>query len=137
VHAAWNSLLIGFPVLLLHLALTAGLLLVGLAIYLKFLHINELEHLREGNIAAAIVFSGQLLALAIPLSAMMANSINASGIILWGCVTVILQLIALILLRLLLPGLREHLVRGDVAPAMVFASGQIVTGLLTAASLSG
>lgn len=137
MHAAWNSLLIGFPVLLLHLALTAGLLLVGLAIYLKFLHINELEHLREGNIAAAIVFSGQLLALAIPLSAMMANSINAPGIILWGCVTVVLQLIAIILLRLLLPGLREHLVRGDVAPAMVYASGQIVTGLLTAAALSG
>ena len=35
VSAVWNSVLSGLPVLLLHLALTTGLLLVGLAIYLK------------------------------------------------------------------------------------------------------
>ena len=137
MHAAWNGLLIGFPVLLLHLALTTGLLLIGLGLYAKFAPYKEIAQLREGNVAAAIVFSGQMLALAIPLSAMLANSVNMSEIVLWGVVTVLLQFIAIVSLRLLLPGLPARVARGEVAPALVYACGQLVTGLLTAAALSG
>jgi putative membrane protein len=136
MNAAWHGLLIGFPVLLGHLALTTGLLVVGLGIYAKLEPYHEIARLREGNVAAAIVFSGQMLALAIPLAAMMANSVNVPEIVLWGVVTVILQFIAIVSLRLLLPGLPARVARGEIAPALVYASGQIVTGLLTAAALS-
>lgn len=137
MNAAWNGLLIGFPVLLAHLALTAGLLIVGLGIYAGLAHYHEIARLREGNVAAAIILSGQMLALAIPLSAMLANSVNMPEIVLWGIVTVFLQFIASISLRLLIPGLPERVARGEIAPALVYACGQIVTGLLNAAALSG
>ncbi len=137
MNAAWHGLLIGFPVLLGHLALTTGLLLVGLGLYAKFAPYQEIERLREGNVAAAIVFSGQMLALAIPLAAMMANSVSMPEIVLWGIVTVFLQFIAIVSLRLLLPGLPALIARGEIAPALVYACGQLVTGLLNAAALSG
>jgi len=137
MHAAWNGLLIGFPVLLGHLALTTGLLIVGIGIYVKLAPFHEIARLREGNIAAAIVFSGQMLALAIPLAAMMANSVSLPEIVLWGIVTVFVQFIAIISLHLLLPGMRGCIARGEIAPALVYACGQLVTGLLIAAALSG
>jgi putative membrane protein len=137
VSAAWHSVIIGLPVLLVHLALTTGLLLAGLAVYLRFAHCRELELLRNGNIAAAVVFSGQMLSLAIPLSAMLASSVNVPDILLWGFITVVLQFIAIFCLRRLLPGLPDSVLQGKVAPAIVYASGQLVTGLITAAALAG
>jgi putative membrane protein len=137
MHAAWNSFLSGFPVLLVHLALTTGLLLLGIGIFLKLLYRRELDALRQGSMAASVVFSGQVLALAIPLAAMMAYSVSVGEIILWGIITVVLQWIALHFLRLLLPDIRERLMKGECHAALLYASCQIVTGLLNAAALSG
>lgn len=137
MNAAWNSVLIGFPVLLVHLASTTGLLLAGLGLYLRFAHCRELELLREGNMAAAIVFCGQMLALAIPLCAMLANSVNMPDILLWGCITIILQFVALYFMRRVIPDIRQRVIGGEAGPAMLYACGQVVTGLLTAAALSG
>jgi len=137
VNAAWHSVLVGLPVLLVHLALTTGLLLAGLALYLRFAHCRELELLREGNMAAAIAFGGQMLALAIPLCAMMANSVNVPDILLWGCITVILQFVAIFCMRRVVPDIRQRVMAGEAAPAVLYACGQVVTGLLTAAALSG
>jgi len=137
MNAAWHGLLVGFPVLIGHLALTTGLVILALALLSKMAPCHEVERMREGNIAAAIVFSGQMLALAIPLAAMMANSVTLSEIVLWGIVTIILQFIAIVCLRLLLPALPERVARGEIAPALVYACGQTVAGLLNAAALSG
>ena len=137
MHAAWHSLLIGLPILLVHLALTTVLLLVGLGIYVKLAPVCEIALLREGNLAVATVFSGQMLALAIPLSAMLVTSVNAPDIVLWGIVAVILQFIAISCLRMLWPGMPERIARGEVAPAVVYACSQVVIGLLTAAAIAG
>jgi putative membrane protein len=137
MNAAWHGLLVGLPVLLAHLALVAGLLLLALTLIAKFAPYREIERMREGNVAAAIVFSGQMMALAIPLAAMLANSVNLPEIALWGIVTVTLQLVAIVALRLLLPGLPERVARNEIAPALVYACGMTVTGLLSGAALSG
>ncbi|HEY1505668.1 MAG TPA: DUF350 domain-containing protein [Stellaceae bacterium] len=137
MNAAWNSVLIGFPVLLIHLALTTGLLLAGLGLYLRFANCRELELLRAGNMAAAIAFGGQMLSLAIPLCAMLASSVNVPDILLWGCITVLLQFVAIYCMRRVVPDIRQRVIAGEAAPALLYACGQVVTGLLTAAALSG
>ena len=93
--------------------------------------------IRAGNIAAAIVLSGQMLALAIPLAAMMAHSVSLPDILLWGLVTVVLQLIAFAAVAVLIRRLPAAIERGEIAPALVLACGQIVAGLLNAAAMSG
>lgn len=137
MNEVWHSVLLGLPILLMHLAVTTGLLIGGVAVYVYAAPYRELELIREGNVAAAIVLSGQTLAIAIPLAAMMANSVNVMDIALWGVVTLILQFIAVLAARLLISQLGSHIARGDIAAALVLAVGQIAAGLLNAAAMSG
>jgi putative membrane protein len=137
VTSAWHSILAGLPILLVHLALTAGLLIGGVALYVSFAPYRELELIREGNVAAAIVLSGQTLALAIPLAAMMAHSVSVPDIILWGLVAIVVQFIAIAAVRLTIHHLTELIRRGDIASALVLACGQVAAGILNAAALSG
>ena len=69
--AAWDSVVAGLPVLLIQLATTTGLFLAGLVVSAWGTPFREIQLIRDGNIAAAITLSGQMLALAIPLAAMM------------------------------------------------------------------
>jgi putative membrane protein len=135
--AAWNSVVAGLPVLLIQLAATTGLFIIGLAIYVAVTPYREVRLIRAGNVAAAITLSGQMLALAIPLGAMLAHSVNLPDVLLWGVVTLILQLIAFGVVALVLRDLPAAIERGDIAPALVLATAQIVAGLFNAAAMSG
>ena len=135
--AAWQSMLAGLPVLLVHLAVTTGLLLGGVALYVVFAPYRELECIRKGNVAASIVLSGQTLALAIPLAAMMVHSVSVADIVLWGIVTIMLQFIAIAAARLSIHNLPALIRAGEVAPAVVLACAQITAGILNAAAVSG
>lgn len=123
--------------LLVHLATTTGLFFAGLAIYVWVTPYREIALIRQGNIAAAISLAGQMLALGIPLGAMMAHSVSLPDILLWGIVTVILQLIAFGVVAIVIRNLPQAIERGEIASALVLASGQIVAGLLNAAAMSG
>jgi putative membrane protein len=136
VNSAWNSVLAGLPILLVHLALTTGILMAGLTGYILFAPYRELELVREGNVAAAIVLSGQTLGLTIPLAAMLANSVSVPDILLWGAITIALQFTAIAAVRLSIHHLPALIKKGEVAPAVVLACGQIAAGILNAAALS-
>lgn len=135
--AAWHSVLAGFPILLAHLALTTALFFVGIAIYVWVTPYRELTLIRAGNNAAAITLAGQMLALAIPLASMMAHSVSVPDILLWGAVTVVLQLIAFAVVAVIIRNLPQAIERGEIAPALILATGQIVAGLFNAAAMSG
>ena len=135
--AAWNSVVAGFPVLLTHLGITTALFLAGVAIYVWLTPYKEITLIRAGNNAAAITLSGQMLALVIPLGSMMAHSVSVPDIVLWGIVTVILQLIAFAAVAIVIRHLPQAIERGETASALVLACGQIVAGVLNAAAMSG
>src|SRR5579864_6802982 len=136
MSSAWQSVLAGLPILVVHLALTTGFLLGGVALYVSLAPYRELELIREGNVAGAVVLSGQTLGLAIPLSMMLATAVNIGDIVLWGIVTVVLQFIAIAAVRLSIHHFTAHIRRGDIAPAMVLACAQITAGILNAAALA-
>jgi putative membrane protein len=137
VNAAWNSVLTGFPVLLLQLAVTTGIFFAGLVIYFSLTPYRELRLLREGNVAAATVLAGEMLALAVPLAAMLAHSANVPDILLWGAVTIILQLVAAAAVAVVLRQVPAAIERGEVASALVVAAAQLSAGILNAAAMSG
>jgi putative membrane protein len=135
--AAWNSVLAGLPVLILQLAVTTAIFFVGLFVYFSLTPYRELKLLREGNVAAAIVLAGEMLALAVALGAMLAHSVNVPDIVLWGFVTIILQLIAAGAVAVVLRHLPAAIERGEIAPALVLAAAQLSAGILNAAAMSG
>jgi putative membrane protein len=136
MSSAWQSVLAGLPILVVHLLLTTGLLLGGLALYAWLAPYRELELIREGNVAGAVVLSGQTLGLVIPLGMMLATAVNIPDIILWGAITVVLQFIAIGAVRLSIRHLPALIKRGDIAPALLLACAQIAAGILTASALA-
>jgi len=137
VIGAWHSVVTGLPTLLVHLALIAVLFAIGIFIYVQVTPYREIQLIRDGNSAAAIVLGGQVLALAVPLGAMMANSVGFADIAVWGAITVILQLLAFASVALMIRHLPAAIERGEIAPAIVLAVSQFVAGLLNAAAMSG
>jgi len=135
--SAWLSVLAGLPILIIHLAITTALLIGGVALYVSLAPYREFTLIREGNVAAAIILSGQTFALAIPLAAMLAHSVSVPDLVLWGLVTMFLQFIAIAAARLAVPKLPQLIQRGEIGPALVAASALIVTGILNAAAMSG
>jgi putative membrane protein len=135
--AAWNSVLSGLPVLITQLAMTTVIFFAGLAVYVLVTPIHEIRLIRKGNVAAAVTFSGEMLALAIPLGVTLAHSVSVPDILFWGSISVVLQLVAFGVVAVVLRDLPAAIERGEIAPALVLAAAQISAGILNAAAMSG
>jgi putative membrane protein len=127
----------GLPVLVLQFAVTLALLAVGAAIYMALTPFHERELIASGNVAAGIVLSGTLVALAIPLAATLATSRVTLDILVWGVVALVIQLVAFRLAALMMRNLRAMIEQGNVAAACVLTGIQLAVALLNAGAMAG
>jgi putative membrane protein len=127
----------GFPLVLLHGAITFGLLIAGCALYALLTPHGEIQHIREGNAAAALSFGGVMVGLALPLAASLAASSSVIEVALWGLVVVAVQLLAFRLIDMLLTGLPQRIREGEVAAAGLLVAAKLSVALIFAAALFG
>lgn len=127
----------GLSVLLLHLLTTVVLLALGALCYMGVTPFRERTLIAAGNTAAGLVLAGTLVALAIPLAAMLATSHVWLDIVVWGLVAVILQLATFVLAVTLCRNLRSMIEAGNVAAAAALVGVQLAIALLNAAALAG
>lgn len=127
----------GLPVLALQFAATLVLLLGGAAVYMALTPFHERDLVRASNVAAGIVLSGTLVALAIPLAATLATSQVTLDIVLWGVVALVIQLITFALASRLIPGLQAMIEAGNTAAACVLTGIQLAVALLNAGAMAG
>lgn len=132
-----HSLLSGLPVLLLHLASATLVWLVALAIYLWITPHDEFRLIRAGNEAAAISLGGAAIGLAGPLAFCLAGSINVWDIVIWGSVTLVLQLIAFRLVDFVLGTLSARIEADERSAAIFLAMMKVAIACLTAAAIAG
>ena len=90
--AVLDALGSGLPRLILQVVVCAVLLAIGVAIYVRLTPFREREMVADGNAAAGTVLAGAILALSIPLAAMLATSGTLLDVLVWGVVALILQL---------------------------------------------
>lgn len=88
---------------LLYLAVTLGLLLVGLFLMEVTTKVKEFSLMAKGNKAASYVLGGRLLGLAIVLYSTAANSISLADMAIWGAIGIIAQIIVFYLAEWLTP----------------------------------
>ena len=132
-----QSLLQGVPVLLLHLAVSVFVLVAALRIYLAISPHRQIALVRAGNTAAAVVLGGTAVSLAIPLAFCLAGAVNAWDILLWGLVTLTVQVITAVLVDLLiLPNLPRRIASGDMAAASLVTGLKLAMAALLAASVA-
>jgi len=137
MDASLQAFVSGFPTFALHGGITVGILLLALLVYSVLTPYRELRLVKDNNIAAGLTFGGSVLSLAIPLSFAMATSLNWADIVIWGVVTVLVQLFALRLVDLLLPGLPGRIRHGDMSAAYVLVSMKLAFAFILAAAVAG
>lgn len=125
----------GLPVLLLQFVICIVLLVVGVMIYTTVTPFHERELLRQGNVAAATVLSGAVIALAIPLAALLATTRAVLDILVWGIVAILLQLVTVVIVCHVMRGLRLRIDDGSMAAALPIAAAQLAIALLNAAGM--
>ena len=125
----------GLPTLLLQFLLVLLLLAVGIFVYMAVTPFQERELVRNGNPAAATVLGGALVALAIPLAALLATTGALLDILVWGVVALLLQLITVTIVSHLMRGMRSMIEAGQVAAAIPLVASQLAIALLNAAAM--
>lgn len=137
MDAVIQSLLSGFPILILHFSVTLMMLSVGAVIYHWITPYHELDLIRGGNVAAAISYAGALIGLALPLGVCMARSVNIWDIIIWGFVTLLIQLIAYRIGDALLRDLPSRIKYGEISAATLIVGIKLAVAVINAAAVAG
>jgi putative membrane protein len=130
---AWAT---GFPILLLHLAMTLVILALGAALYAFLTPYREIALVREGNPAAAVSFGAVLASLALPLAFAMAASTSLLELALWGVTTTIVQLFLFWLTDLIFAGLPQRVRDGDIAAAVLMAAAKLTVAVILAGAVT-
>jgi putative membrane protein len=137
MDAAIQSFLAGIPFLLSHFGVTILMLLIGVFIYMWITSHDERALIREGNTAAAVSLAGAILGLAIPLAFCMANSVNVYDIVIWGILTLVIQLATFKIIDIWLRDLSKRIEDGEVGTAILLVSVKLAVASINAAAISG
>ncbi|MFL2935078.1 MAG: DUF350 domain-containing protein [Thalassobaculaceae bacterium] len=137
MDAAIQSFLAGIPFLLSHFGVTVLMLVIGVFIYMWITSHDERKLIRDGNTAAAVSLAGAILGLAIPLAFCMASSVNVYDIVIWGIVTLVIQLATFWIIDIWLRDLSKRIEEGQVGTAILLVSVKLAVASINAAAVSG
>ena len=126
----------GFPDFIITLGAALVLLAVFLFIYIKITPYHEIELIREGNIAAAISLSGALIGFTIPLAKSAAQSGSLLDMLMWGGISLVIQLLVYAVVRLVIPGISNDIPSGQAAQGTFLGVLSLATGLLSSACMT-
>lgn len=126
----------GFPEFILLLAAALGLFIGSLVVYVILTPHRELALIRSGNPSAALAFGGVVVGLAIPLGACLSAALGLMDVLIWGVVTLLLQILAFRFADMILRGLPRRIAEGDVAAAIFLMSIKIGLALIVAGAIT-
>ena len=134
---ALDSLAAGFPWLIFYLLAMTAIYLVGLLVYVKLTPYRELELVQQGNMAAAVTFSSLVVSLSLPLAACMVNKYAIAESVVWGVLSLLLQILLFRVTDAVFKGMPERIENNEVPAATVFASFKIAGSILLAFAIGG
>jgi putative membrane protein len=127
----------GFPITLIHAGVTLLVLVLGTVLYALLTPHKEVQLIREGNSAAALSLGGVMVGLAIPLAVSLRASTSVIDIVIWGCATVVVQLLVFRIMDMLLKGLPQRIQEGEVSAAVMLVGAKLATALIISAAVAG
>ena len=137
MNAVYQSFLAGFPTLMLHFSVTLIIFATGVFIYIKITPYDDFKLIRDQNTAVAISLAGSVIGLSIPLAFTMANSIIIWEIVIWGFISILIQLLAYRISDMLLKDLPNRISSGEIGAAIVLVSIKLACAIINAAAIGG
>lgn len=135
-NAPLNAFVAGFPDFIIQLSVALGLFIASLIIYTVMTPHKELALIRQGNPSASLAYGGVIVGLAIPLGSCLAHSFGLFDLLIWGVVTLLIQILAFRFADIFLRGLPRRIAEGDVAAAVFLMSIKIGLALILAGAVS-
>jgi putative membrane protein len=136
LSAPLASFVAGFPDFIIQLAIALGLFVASLFIYTIMTPHKELALIRAGNPSASLAYGGVIVGIAIPLGSCLAHSFGVIDLLIWGVVTLLIQLLAFRFADIFLRGLPRRIAEGDVAAAVFLMSIKIGLALIMAGAVA-
>lgn len=131
-----NAFVAGFPDFIIQLGVALGLFIASLIIYVLMTPHKELDLIRAGNPSASLAFAGVVVGLAIPLGSCLAHSFGVWDLLIWGVVTLLIQLLAFRFADMFLRDLPRRIAEGDVAAAVFLMSVKIGLALILSGAVA-
>lgn len=125
-----------FDDFLVYLAVALALLGLFVAIYIRVTPYREIQLIREGNMAASFSLSGSLLGFIVPLASAITHSVSLGDMALWGAIAMLVQIVAYVVVKLLIPTLSEDIPNNKTSVGFFLGSTSLGVGLLNAACMS-
>ncbi|WP_017672002.1 DUF350 domain-containing protein [Blastomonas sp. AAP53] len=132
-----QSLSAGLPIFMLHLGSATAAWALALAVYMWITPHREFALIRDGNVSAAVSLGGAAIGLALPLAFCLAASVNVWDVVIWGSVTLILQLVAFRVVDLMIGNLSKRIEEDQLSAAIFLAMVKIALASLNAAAVAG
>ena len=136
INAPLNAFVAGFPDFIIQLGVALGLFVASLILYVLMTPHKELQLIRAGNPSAALAFGGVVVGLAIPLGSCLAHSFGVWDLLIWGLVTLLLQLLAFRFADMFLRHLPRRIAEGDVAAAVFMMAVKIGLALILSGAVA-
>ncbi|WP_353255953.1 DUF350 domain-containing protein [Hyphomonas sp.] len=124
-----------FPQFLMSTGAAGFMLLLASTLYVLLTPWKELSLVRSGNTAAGVALGGAIAGLAIPVASTLASSMSLPGLLIWGAVALLMQLITYRVVDLVLRDIPARIGNGEIGAAAVLACAKLSAALILAAGL--
>ena len=111
-----------FPRFLMSTGAAGLMLLMASTVYVLLTPWKELSLVRSGNTAAGVALGGAIIGLAIPISSTLASSMSLPGLLIWGAIALLMQLIAYRVVDLILRDIPGRIAKDEIGAATVLAA---------------
>ncbi len=133
--ATLDSFRQGFPDFVLMTGTAGILLLIASTVYVLLTPWKELALVRGGNGSAGLALAGAIFGLAIPIASCLASSLNYLDLLVWGIVSLLLQLLAYRLTDIILKDIPARIQNDEAGAAIVLISTKLSVAVILAAGL--
>ncbi|MEX1251301.1 MAG: DUF350 domain-containing protein [Hyphomonas sp.] len=124
-----------FPRFLLSTGAAGLMLLIAAAVYVLLTPWKELSLVRSGNTSAGVALGAAIVGLAIPISSTLASSMTLPGLLIWGAIALLMQLIAYRAVDLILRDIPGRIAKDEIGAATLLAGAKLSAALILAAGL--
>ena len=135
MSATLESFRQGFPDFLLMTGTAGVLLILASTIYILLTPWKELALVRGGNGAAGLALSGAIAGLALPIASCLASSLTLLDLVIWGSVSLLLQLLTYRIIDMLLRDIPTRIQNDEAGAAIVVIAAKRSAAMLLAAGL--
>jgi putative membrane protein len=126
----------GFDEFLAYAGLAIAYLYVFMIAYLRITPYDEVKLIKDGNVAAALSFSGAVLGFTLPLATSILQAAHPWDMMLWALIAAIVQLLVYVAVRYTLINVSRRIPEGQIAAGIVLAAVSVSAGVLNAACMT-